>query len=279
MNVGDLSRPVHVYDIKELDGNDARVAGVSVNRNGLVAIVNEKHKKVHLFDSNRRHMHEFSIEQEGKNNDLYVSQVLIDHKGNLAYVTFDSKEIFRYNLNGKRVPAFAQMKDDQQLPIANNPAGFAATASGMVAISSTFPSKILIAHLNDSPESLQDIYSEENTLVSPGPLCFGPDGYLYVACDPNVYLLDKNGGICREISTSGKLNRPEGVYVSGKGCIFCTDYDNHKVCVISPEGELLHTFGSHGKEEGCFDQPVGISMDFEGYLYVADSANGRVQVF
>ena len=288
MKIEDLSRPVHVYDIKELDGDDARVAGVSVNRNGLVAIVNEKHKKVHLFDSNRRHLHEFSIEQEGNDNDLYItSQAWLDHKGNLMYITFDDDQIFRYNLNGKRLPPFSEMKDRHPfggLSLGPTLMGFTVSSNGTIAVSSASPKFISYYYLDESPSSLCiliDGKKEPNSINEPGALCFGPDGFLYVACVPDIYALDKNGAICREIKTQdGQGQRKtEGLFITGNGYIFAVDYGKHEISVISPEGDLVHTFGSHGKEEGCFDQPVGISMDFEGYLYVADSANGRVQVF
>ena len=48
---------------------------------------------------------------------------------------------------------------------------------------------------------------------------------------------------------------------------------------VLADGKFLFDWGTKGTAPGEFDLPHGIAMDARGRLYVADRANGRVQVF
>ena len=279
-----MSRPIHVYDIKDLDGDNARVSGVVATKDGVLAVVNENHSTVHLFDSHRQHAHKFSISEYDGRNELYVvSQMGVDHKGNLACITFNG-DMFRYNLNGKRIPSFVQEESSWQQILGGAPVGFTVRGTGMVALSYAHPNKICCVELDDPLTSLCTIYDDNDCdgLKHDDPfgaICFGPDGHLYVASESCILAFDKNGTICREIQMEGRLKYPESIFVSGEGHIFVADYEDNKVRVVSHDGGIVHEFGGKGKEEGCFDKPIGITVGYDGYLYVADSGNGRVQVF
>ncbi|MCH7761150.1 NHL repeat-containing protein [candidate division TA06 bacterium] len=46
-----------------------------------------------------------------------------------------------------------------------------------------------------------------------------------------------------------------------------------------PSFQFLFAFGSTGSEPGSFIRPSGIVMDLEGFLYVSDTGNNRIQKF
>src|SRR6187431_2426050 len=68
--------------------------------------------------------------------------------------------------------------------------------------------------------------------------------------------------------------------LSPKGEIYVSDgYGNACVHKFSPDGKLLKTWGTPGSEPGEFNIVHNIVTDADGWVYVADRENHRVQVF
>ena len=61
--------------------------------------------------------------------------------------------------------------------------------------------------------------------------------------------------------------------------VYVTDYSSHHMSVFTTEGKYVTSFGKQGSGEGEFSHPVGICVDRDGYVYVCDQYNGRIQVF
>jgi DNA-binding beta-propeller fold protein YncE len=49
--------------------------------------------------------------------------------------------------------------------------------------------------------------------------------------------------------------------------------------IYDSDGNYLSEFGGAGLLAGQFDEPVGLAMDSQGQIFVADTWNQRVQVF
>eukprot|EP00058_Branchiostoma_floridae_P006913 XP_002592401.1 hypothetical protein BRAFLDRAFT_67266 [Branchiostoma floridae] len=65
----------------------------------------------------------------------------------------------------------------------------------------------------------------------------------------------------------------------GEGNILVSDYGNNGVYVSNEDGEFLFQFGGKGSGEGQLKDPRGICTDRAGNIIVADSDNGRVEMF
>jgi sugar lactone lactonase YvrE len=57
------------------------------------------------------------------------------------------------------------------------------------------------------------------------------------------------------------------------------DTGNKRIAIYDADGNFLSQFGDAGTNPGQFDEPVGIAIDTQGNLYVADTWNQRIQVF
>ena len=56
------------------------------------------------------------------------------------------------------------------------------------------------------------------------------------------------------------------------------DFGNDCVKKFSCHGEFLAQFGESGRGDGQFTRPASVAVDKDGYIYIADWGNERVQV-
>jgi peptidylamidoglycolate lyase len=76
------------------------------------------------------------------------------------------------------------------------------------------------------------------------------------------------------------FDRPTDVAIGADGAIYVSDgYGNARVVKLSPAGEFITAWGTHGSAPGEFDVPHGIAVDPAGRIFVADRGNARVQAF
>ena len=109
-------------------------------------------------------------------------------------------------------------------------------------------------------------------------------GNLYV-CDWNnhrIQVLNSEGEFLYSFGTKGKgkgqLDRPAGVCVSDQ-FVYVSEFANDRVSVFDRKGHFVASFGSRGSAEGCFCDPYILRVDKDGFVYVCDYGNNRVQMF
>lgn len=118
------------------------------------------------------------------------------------------------------------------------------------------------------------------------------DGRVYVTVGPfnAIMVFDRKGRVESGFPPGGqasggapaeaKLTKPIGIhYDQDKDSVLVSDVDDHMVKEYAASGRFLTGLGRPGNEPGTFTYPNGIVTGNTGTLYVADSNNGRVQVF
>jgi DNA-binding beta-propeller fold protein YncE len=138
-----------------------------------------------------------------------------------------------------------------------------------------------------------------NFLRSWGEGVFHRPHGLHVAPDETLWLTDDGDHTVRRCTLDGKVLATIGIpgtatpYMSGEPFHRCTHtalspegdlyvadgYGNARVHKFSPDGRLLESWGEPGTDPGQFNIPHNICCDAEGWVYVADRENHRVQVF
>lgn len=115
----------------------------------------------------------------------------------------------------------------------------------------------------------------------------------------NFYVADSANGAIRIIDTDGNvktlvknLSSPTGIALGAEGEIYVTESLNHRILkfdsqekwtVIAGGGyktktdEPVGAFADGKGEAAQFNEPQGITIDDDGYLYVADTGNQRIR--
>ena len=120
----------------------------------------------------------------------------------------------------------------------------------------------------------------------------GPDNTLYCSDDGDhtVRQCTLDGEVLMTIGVPGKpaplfsgdpFNRCTHTALDPKtGDIYVSDgYGNSRVHKYSPDGKLLFSWGAPGTDPGEFSIAHNIVTDADGYVYVADRENHRIQIF
>jgi hypothetical protein len=131
----------------------------------------------------------------------------------------------------------------------------------------------------------------EGVFTNPHGIHIGDDGAIYCTDegDHTVRKCTPEGQVLMTIGTSGKPT----TYMSGQpfcrcchtalspsGDIYVADgYGNAQVHKYSPDGRYLYSWGGPGTDAGQFNLPHNICCDDDGWVYVADRENHRVQIF
>lgn len=122
----------------------------------------------------------------------------------------------------------------------------------------------------------------------PAGLALDVEGNIYVA-DIGNFKIIKITPTGEATSFAGNAENdpfkgPVAVALDAQGNAYVTDFDLHKIFKITPSGVDSHFAGStpgFTDENGAsaqFDEPIGIAVDMQGNVYVADSNNHKIRL-
>ena len=118
----------------------------------------------------------------------------------------------------------------------------------------------------------------------PCDVSFDDSSMLHVADNNNhrIQVLDQDGKYVREYgqrgSVLGQLQLPAFIHVD-HDYVYVSELINDCVSVFTTSGRFVLTIGRHGIGPGELRAPRGVVVDTDGFVYVCDFDNKRVQIF
>ncbi|EFC41276.1 predicted protein [Naegleria gruberi] len=105
------------------------------------------------------------------------------------------------------------------------------------------------------------------------------DDSIIFTCDDNYVYKYSYDGSKLIWKSYPNLNWARGLVIDTTNeDIYICDFDNHRIVVLSKNGDFLRDFGSKGSGDTQFDGPKDIDFDLDGNLVVSDRENHRILV-
>lgn len=110
--------------------------------------------------------------------------------------------------------------------------------------------------------------------------CFTVTWYILLAYYHQVEIYDLQGNYVRELIPRGSdVSFIGGIASNSLGEIILTDTTQNKIKILNEEGVIIRQFGSTGSLPNQFNAPLGVCLDMDDNIFVADSENSRVSIF
>ena len=257
-----LGRPVRVL------GGLNRPYGVAVNSAEEVLVT--EHKKIAVFDKKGKKLRDIK---------LPTHAVDLNDEDDNIYVTDSWRHcLVKLNKAGKVLKTVGTRGSDHGA--FNDPRGVAVIGDRVFVCD--YKNHRLQVFTKERLEFVKTIGSRgegDEQVIFPFDITQDELGNMYV-CDfgnNRVKLLNKQGEFQLSFNkkANGQLNGPSGVCVVDQ-FVYVVEYC---VSVFSRDGQFGTSFGKGGNKQGEFDLPYGICVDCDGFVYVCDYGNNRVQVF
>ena len=248
-------------------------SAIAVNSEGLLAVTDGVGKCVHLVTKQGD-----LVRSIGKG--VFSSALLgatFDQKGNVWVTDYDNNKVVKLSQDGRVLQTIHHAGSERDC--FSTPRGVCVSTDGLI-------------YICDSGNCRVTVYDEEGKFLfvfgskGSGPGCFVVPLFIAFGSDGLVYVSDEGTRTVSVLSEEGTFKRlfqpkyvPTCIAATSDNHLLITSYYFQIVMVYTLEGELVHEFGGKGSHLGRFNGPLGICVDDNGVVYVADSPNFRVQVF
>ena len=244
---------------------------IAVDQEGNVYVADTGNRRIQKFDSQGEFLLAWS---GGEANFVEPLAVVVTSQGQILVLDSEPGWIYRFTADGEPLGRFGG-------PEAQffHPRGMAIDGQDNIYIADTGGCRIVKYDTNGNKlTQFGEKGSAPGQLLEPTDVAITPWGDLYVADTSNrrIQRWDNFGRYQAEwaIPVASPYNGPH-LAPAADGSLFVTTPEEHQVRRYSPEGELLGQWG--GPEH--FRIPVGLTLDEDGNLYVADTLNHRIQQF
>ena len=258
--------PTNLRNPVRIIGEVTRPHYITLNSNEQI-IVSEGLKGLAVLDKQGTRVQEIEMKKkDGLPRD--PMGVAVDEEDSIYVVEREGGCISKYNKNGKHLRSSAAKA-------LNSPWGLRLIHTELY-VCDTDNHQILVF---DKEELVQSNTSMQLRFNYPKDLATDEKGNVYVATGINrIQAVTPDGQPILPLHFTA--SSPVGICFDHRRRIFyVVDQQLGQVSVYTPTGEIIYSFCKDGNKEGELSSPMGIAIDGDGFVYVCDYGNNRIQVF
>ncbi len=242
------------------EGQFWSIEDIEIGSDGSIYIVDSGKHAILVFDSDGTFLHEWGENGSGPNQFNSPMGIGLDRNENLYVADKKNDKIQIYNTHGKFLTHWGSNGSTEGS--FNNPYGLTIDNEGNVFVCDTYNHRIQKFNSNGQFVNM-----------------WGSEG-----------------------ENESQFNLPEGIAIDSRGDVFVADTNNHRIQKFTNSGDYLLKWGEYGlagtyeyvltdegyeykffydqnNRLGYFFSPIGITIDANGFVYVLEYSNSRVQVF
>ena len=261
------------HPVRTLTGLN-RPRGIAFNSHKQMIVSEWGDNKLSIFDINGQKIRSFGSYGNGPGQMIYPKTIVTDDADNI-YVSSDHK-LQKLTRNGDIVRCIGGKQGviGSQKGEFNFPRGIKLYKKQVyVCDSKNYCIQVFDIDLNfvrciDTHSFIDTAYDIELDTA----------GNMYVADNGNkrVLVMNSTGRFVRTFG-EGNLVGPSSLHIADKYMYVC-NYSN-RVVVFETSSQFVTSFGSRGRKDGEFDGPRCITSCSNGFIYVCDFSNNRIQTF
>ena len=130
----------------------------------------------------------------------------------------------------------------------------------------------------DTAEKKDRVLGSLGDMIHPQGIAIDGSDNIYVSSNNKLQKFTSSGEL---IACARGINfrDPYGVTLYKDDVyVYICDSNNHCIKVFDLDLNFIRSIGSYGKERGQFNTPYDVKFDTDGWMYVAEWGNERVQV-
>ena len=255
--------------------------GIAVGSSENVYVVDTYNNRIQKFTSDGIFISKWGSSGSGDGKFNWPRGIAMDSTGNV-YVTDGFHRIQKFTSDGIFISKWGSSgSGDGEF---DRPSGIAVDGSGNVYV------------LDEGNNRIQKFTSDGIFISKWGSSGSGdgefdiPNG-IAVDSNGNVYVTDTGNNRLQKFTSNGvfitkwgegwgdPFKTPCGIAINGTGNIYITDLYLNCIYEFSTNGEFIGEIGEAGTGQGQLSGPHDLCVSSNGRVYVADTANNRVQVF
>ena len=257
--------------------------GIAADSSRSVYVADSYNSRIQKFASDGTFVGKWGESGSGKGEFGGINGIAVDGSGNV-YATDGSNRVQKFNADGKFLTEWGSYgSGDGEFSGAY---GIAVDSSGNVYVTDL------------DLDRIQKFTSEGVFIRKWGSSGLGngefdrPQG-ITADSSGNIYVTDSLGGSGRlqKFTSNGvfitvwgeswgyPFVSPRGIATDGSGYVYVADSHFNCIYKFTADGDFVTQIGNPGTEQGQLSGPNDVSLGPDGRVYVADTANNRIQVF